>query len=349
MALHKYTPYKITAEKLYDRGAGPAPRLELAALGGDEPVDLLDALTSNLIGLPPVANQSKTQRMRCVDLLRTRDYLHLVFAHDYSGERELVFDVAEGAEGEDDASEVVFLKEDKHVARIHSCCTIWRPSSAKDDPTTGIILIHSPWGRAGSRALTGKLLQKALRQHEPKPKARLHLDPLVSDEALRRIIDTADATKIRYSKTKWLRSDFASPNGGQQSVESEMSLIVKGADATPFRDALRGALRNSDRRSSLFTVEVRDGDGFDEETFDDVEITFAAGSGNTTYSLAKNAVPTMGYNLSGDVQSVYAALPPEERGEDWPSLILSGLADRLQRLAREVRRGLTPPEEEPTF
>lgn len=344
MALHKYTPYQVTAERLNHRGKDGAPRLELAALGGDQPVDLLDALEANLVGLPPINNQAKTQKMRCVDVRRSGDYLHMVFAHDYSGERELVLDVAEGEDGGEGVAKVVFLKEDQHVARIYSCCTVWRPSSPADDPCVGVLLIHSPWGRAGSRSMTGRLLQKALRAHDPAPKAKLKLDALVTDAALQNIINTADATRIRYTKSKRLRSSFANPDGGHQSVESEMSLVVKGADATPFRDALRGALRSADKRSSLFTVEIRDGEAFEEETFDDVEVTFTTGSGNTTYSLKKDNVPTMGYDLSSDVQSVYAILPPEERGDNWPRLILDGLVERLQRLATEVSRGLKAPD-----
>lgn len=328
MSGHTVTPYELTAVRKHVRLKGKEPEpLLLASIAKDRTIDLLDAIASHVEAVSAVTSSDETRAVSCVETRRDGNALLLVIAQDVSGEREVVLD------GDDPQRPVVFTKGEKHVTRIHSCCMVWRPASG----TAGLLLMHSPWNRGGSRASVLRLIQRAVDAEEG-AKAKLHADPMIPAKALERLLRQAKATRITYSKAAGVRTEF-DDNGLVTSAPAELDLVVRGSDSVPFRDALASALRKPANRQKLFTIKVRDDDadgGYREETFDDVEVAIETAAGSKTYSIAQNTVPTMGFNITSEVNHVYAGLPEDDEGRGWPALLLDGLSGRLAAIAAEV-------------
>lgn len=324
MAGHLITPYEVTATRKHARKEKDKLLL-LASLGKDMTIDLLDAVETNLPKVEPLTSADGTRTVECAEVRRKGDALAMIFASDVSGEREVVHDgVAAGRP-------VVFTKGKKHVTRFYSCCLLFRPPSG----TSGILLIHSPWGRGGSKSQVVLLIQRAIDQVEG-AKAKISAAPMVPAKALERILRQANATKITYTRSTGVTSTFGEARR-QASAPAEIDLVVKGSTSVPFRDALAAALRATKSREKLFTVRVRDDDvdgGYREETFDDVAIDITTPGGIRRYSMKQNTLPTMGFNLTPEINSVYFALP--DGGADWPTQLLDGVVPHLEKRAREV-------------
>lgn len=323
MAGHIVTPYEVKAKRKHAR-TNKDTLLLLASLATDRTVDFLDAVESNLVSVESLASTDGTRTVECVEVSRAGDALAMVFAADVSGEREVVHD------GALPGRPVVFTKGNKHVTRFYSCCLLWRPPSG----TSGILLVHSPWARGGSKAQVLKLVQRAVDCSGAK--AKISADPMIPAKALKRILRQANATKITYSRSTGVTSTFGE-NDVKASAQAEIDLVVKGSDSVPFRDALTRALKGTTNREKLFTVSVRDGEdgGYKEETFEDVAIDITTPGGSRRYSMKDNTLPTMGFNLTPEFNNVYYGLP--EGGSEWAAELLAGITPHLVRRAEEVR------------
>jgi hypothetical protein len=288
MAGHTITPYELYATRKRPRKEEDGTkRLLLAAeLTRDGTLDLLDVLSDHVLEAAPSVANDQSRSVTCVDVHRHGEMLDLVFACDVTGEREVVRDPAEGV--------VVFMKDAKHVARYFSCCRVWRPANGDQ----GLVLIHSPWGRGGSKNQILAVLQRAVNAEEGAA-AKLRAHPKIPQEVLEEWLKTLNATKITYLKPKGIRSRFETV-AGARSAPAEMAVVVKGSDTIPFRDALTHAFRASQDRQAFFTVEMRNSDGsYSDEKFEDVEITIDLGAGHLrTYSMRKETVPTVGFDLT---------------------------------------------------
>jgi hypothetical protein len=329
MAGHTITPYEITATRKFVRDRTKrAELLLLASLSNQATVDVLDVVAAHIEHVEPMTSTDKTKTTRCVLVRRHGDRVEMVFACDVSGEREVVID------GADPGRPVVFMKGAEHVARFLSCCVLWRPSGGTD----GVLLLHSPWGRGGSKSHVINLLQRAL-DKEPLAKAKLHADPKVPVEELERLIRDANATKITYTKRTGITSDFVgngtTPNTA--SAPAEIDVVVRGSDGTPFLDAFKKALTRKADRNKLLTVKVADGDGgYEEQVFDDAEVELRSSAGTRTYSIKRDTIPTIGFNLTSEINSVYYALPDDAHGR-WPTELLDGIAKHLRQLLDHVK------------
>lgn len=323
MAGHVVTPYEVTATRKFARKNKDTP-LELASIGEGVTVDLLDAVDSNILGIEPLKSTDGSRRVTCAEMRRNNDTLAMVFAADVSGEREVVHD------GADPARPVIFTKGDQDVTRFYSCCLLWRPAPG----TAGILLVHSPWGRGGSRSQIVRLIQRAVDQTEG-AKAKISADALVPAKILARILRQAKATKITYRRTTGITSTFGDAQE-RKSAPAEIDLVVKGSGSIPYRDALAAALKATANREKLFTVRVRNDDGgYREETFDDVAIDIPTAGGTRRYSMRDDTLPTIGFNLTPEINSIYYGLP--DGGVGWPKLLLDGVVPLLQRRLTEVR------------
>jgi hypothetical protein len=330
MAGHMVTPYELTATRKHARKEKDE-KLLLAAIGKDSVIDLLDAAEAHLTSVAPVVYSDKTRTVSAVAVARDGDALGMVFASDVSGEREVVHD------GAVPGRPVVFTKHDKHVTRFYSCCLLWRPPSGD----AGLLLMHSPWGRGGSKANVLALVQRAV-DAEKGTKAKLHADPMIPAKALDRFLRKAEATKIVYTRSTGVRSSF-DDNSTTQSARAEMGLVVKGTDTLPYRDALAKALKKNASRDKLFTLRVRDEtseDGYREETFDDVYVDISTPGGNRRYSMKKDTIPTIGFNRTPEVNSVYYGLPDDDADGSWASGLLEGVMPHLIKVVGEVQADL---------
>lgn len=323
MAGHIVTPYEVKAKRKHAR-TNKDTDLLLASLATDGTIDLLDAVESHLVNVETLTSTDGTRTVECVEVRRTGDALAMVFAADVSGEREVVHD------GELPGRPVVFTKGNKHVTRFYSCCLLWRPPSG----TSGILLVHSPWARGGSKAQVLKLVQRAVDCSGAK--AKISADPMIPAKALERILRQANATKITYTRSTGVTSTFGESDE-RASAQAEIDLVVKGSGSLPFRDALTKALKATTSREKLFTVRVRDGESgvYRDETFDDVAIDITTPGGSRRYSMKENTLPTMGFNLTPEFNNVYFGLP--EGGSEWAAELLSGVMPHLVRRAEEVR------------
>lgn len=325
MAGHHLTPYDLTATRARAR-KNKDQKLLLASLSDKTTIDLLDLISANIRTVAPVQSADGSRTVRCVAATRNDDVVRMVFAADLVGEREVVHD------GDDDERPAVFEKRKTHITRYFSVATLWRPS----DGETGILLVHSPWGRGGSKGQILTLLQRSV-SIDPLARAKLHADPKIPGAVLRRILDTAQSTKITYLRHTGVTSEFDAAVG-QKSAAAEMALVIKGSDSLPFRDALTAALRTGKSREKFFTIQVRDDDTGDlrTETFDDVEVDVRTGGGVKTYSLRKDTFPTLGFDYTPEINAVYWALPSDEY-EKWPMGLLDGTSGVFDRLLAEVR------------
>lgn len=325
MSGHLVTPYEVTATRKYARQE-KREFLLLASIAKDVTVDLLDAAEGNITGVQPLKSTDGTRTVACVEAERIGDSVGMVFAADVSGEREVVHD------GDLPGRPVVFTKGNKHVTRFYSCCLLWRPPSG----TSGILLVHSPWGRGGSKAQVVQLVQRAVDSADAK--AQIHADPVIPAKALDRILRNAKATKITYTRATGVTSTFG--NAAQQaSAPAEIDLVVKGSNSIPFRDALAAALKaTTTNREKLFTVRVRDGNSYRDETFDDVAIDITTPGGTRRYSMKHETLPTIGFNLTPEINAIYYGLP--DGGQDWARDLLSGALPHLIKRVEEVQRDL---------
>lgn len=329
MAGHTITPYEISATRKFVRDkAKRAELLLLASLSDKATVDLLDLVETHIEHVEPMMSSDGTKTTRCVLVRRHGERVEMVFACDVSGEREVVID------GADPGRPVVFMKGAEHVARFLSCCVLWRPAGG----TEGILLLHSPWGRGGSKSHIVNLLQRAVDQ-EPLAKAKLHADAKVPVEELERLIRQANATKVTYTKRTGITSDFAG-NGSTRNTASapaEIDVVVRGSDGVPFLDAFKNALRRRADRERLLTVKVADGaGGYEEQVFDDVEVELKTSSGARTYSIKRDTIPTIGFNLTSEINSVYYGLP-DDAHDKWPAELLDGIAKNLRGLLDDLK------------
>lgn len=322
MAGHRVTPFELYATRKRPRHDedGEAHLLLAAELvrEDDGTLDLLDAIQHNIGDVEPYVTRDGSHTVRCLDVRRRPDRVDLIFACDVEGEREVVRNREEGV--------VVLIKGPEHVARFYSCVTVWRPA----DGDTGILLVHSPYGRGGSKSQILALLQRAVNEEEG-ARAKLHAHPKVPHDVLKMLLRRARSTRIAYRKTKAIRSRFSNTTG-LRSAPAEMELVVKGSDSVPYRDALEHALRNASNRDAFYTVQVRDPDGeFHEEVFDDVAISLVSPDGSTkTYSVAQDSVPTMGFDVTEEMIRVFRELPADDDAE-WPA--------ELQRRAHRIMTG----------
>lgn len=327
MAGHTVTPYQLKAKRARAR-KNKEVTLNLAALADGTSVDLLDVLEANLPSVAAYESSDKSQLIRC-ELVNAcaADVVTIVFAADRLGEREVLHDTSE------DSRPVVFEKGRKHAARYFMCCLVWRPTDGGD----GILLLHSPWGRGGTKTQILKLLQSAVR-NEPKAKAKLSADAMIPAAALSAILDRANATKITYRRETGVQSDFASVDG-TKTAPASMALVVKGTNTLPYRDALGKALKDKANRSKLFVASVADGDGnYTEQTFDDVEVEVDTGAGKATYSISTESIPTMGYNETSEINAAYYALPEGDWG-NWPAQLEAAVRPVLLRVLGNVQSG----------
>ena len=324
MAGHLVTPYEVTATRKHARSDKDKP-LILSSIGKGVTVDLLDAVESNVCQVEPLKSTDETRTVECVEVRRNGDAVAMVFASDISGEREVVHDAALPGRP------VVFTKGSKHVTRFYSCCLLSRPASG----TSGVLLVHSPWGRGGSKSQVVRLVQRAVDRTEG-AKAKISADALIPAKALDRILRQARTTRITYTRSTGVTSTFGE-EAPRASAPAEIDLVVKGSNSVPFRDALAAALRATKNREKLFTVRVRDDaadGGYREETFDDVAVDIATAGGVRRYSMREDSLPTMGFNLTSEINAVYYGLP--EGGTDWPVQLLNGVLPHLETRLQEV-------------
>jgi aspartate 1-decarboxylase len=318
---HTITPYDVTATRKRAKKDKDV-LLPLAAIGKDTSVDVLEAIDEHILDTAPLISADKSHEFRAVGVARgtgkRSDRVLILFASDVSGEREVV---------QDEQRNVVFTKDGNHVTRIYSCCLLWRPA----DETSGVLLIHSPWGRGGSRAQVVTLMQRAIDATDG-AKAKLRADPMIPKKMLERWLRQANATKITYSKTTGVTTTFGT---NRASAEAELDLVVKGSNSAPFRDALVAALRASANREKLYTLRVRDDDGkYEEETFDDVAVDIATAGGVRRYSMRENTVPTVSFNMTPEFNNLYYGLPDD--ADEWPDLLVEGAAEHLDKRLQDV-------------
>lgn len=302
MAGHTVTPYNVTAVRKHARAKETKEKaLPLASIGKDAPVDLLDAVQARLLDVEPVVSGDSSQTFRPVAIERgtgmRSDRVAMLFATDVSGEREVVHD-------ESPERKVIFTKDGKHVTRFYSNCLLWRPA----DETAGVLLIHLPWGRGGSRAHVLKLMQRAVDATEG-AKAKLRVDPMIPQKMLARWLRRANATRITYTRTTGVTTTFGQTRA---SAQAELDLVVKGSATAGFRDALTKALQASASRDRLFTLSVRDENaegGLREETFEDVSVDIPIAGGVRRYSMRDDTVPTVGFNMTPSSTTCTTACP----------------------------------------
>ncbi len=325
MASHLVTPYELTATRQRARKNKDTPLL-LSALGQDVTVDLLDVVDANICSVEPYTNSDKTGSVRCVERIRSGDSISMVFDSGLSGQREVVHD------GSDPNQPVVFTKNPTHVASSYSVCLLWRPPTGN----SGILLMHSPWGRGGSKGQVLSLLQRAVNREEL-AKAKLKASAMVPAKALERILRQANATKITYSRSTGVSSTFGASRT-QKSAPAELDLVVKGTNSIPFRDELTKAVKASANRDKLFSLDVRDDDaegGYRSETFDDVTIEIPTSGGVKSYSMKNDSIPSLGFNLTSEINDVYYGLP-DGQTKDWPPLLLEGVTPLLTKVLAEL-------------
>ncbi|MEM9202777.1 MAG: hypothetical protein AAGC53_14015 [Actinomycetota bacterium] len=316
------TPYEFFATQKWAR-KDKDKRLLLGAMGEDPPADLLAVLEAGLTSAPSSRSSDGSRSTSCVHVARSGDLLEMVFACDISGERETIFD------GSQEGRPHVFTKGEVHISRVFSVCLLWRPPAGTD----GVLLLHSPWGRGGSKIHILNLMQRAVNAASPDPKAKLHAFPTVPQAVMERLLRQAKASRITYLRGTGVTSEFAKASG-KQTARAEMALVVKGSDTIPFRDALTSALTAEQNKQKFFTVSVRDADGnYQDEQFEDVEIAIPTGSGHTTYSVRNDTMPKMGFTLG--LNSTYFGLPDDDR-DSWPRLLADGARTELRRILRDV-------------
>lgn len=326
MAGHIVTPYEVIATRKGARKNKDEPLL-LAALGKDVSLDLLDLVETNICKVPPCVNGDKTSSTRCVAVERTGDSVLMVFDAGRSGEREVVRDNSP-------KRKVVFTKQNDHIGSYYSSALLWRPPSG----TAAVLLVHSPWGRGGSKGQVLQLLQRAVNVEELAA-AKLRANPMIPAKELAKILRAAKSTRITYTKSTGVTSTFDGASG-KKSAPAEIDLVVKGSGSIPFRDELTRALKATANKDKFFTLSVRDeavDGGYREETFDDVTIDIQTSAGSKRYSMRNETVPTLGFNLTSEFNEVYSALPKEAaRVDEWPDLILKGAKKYLPAFVKVV-------------
>lgn len=319
MSGHMVTPYELTARRKRARGAQKNSHLLLASVSDEETIDLLDLVDTSILEIEPLRRDDEWV-LQCVGKQRQQDSLSLVFAVDVSGERESIRDRTKPGRPR------VFDKGKDHIARFYATALLYRPP----DGTEGRLLLHSPWGRGGTRTQVTKLLQNAANQ-EPKAKAQLETSAIVPRQIIERFLRNAKNTRITYTKPKGITSEF---EGRSHGTRAEMGLVVKGTDTIPYRDALQAALRSPRNRDGLYTVRMRDDSSDDagvyrEERFDDVIIDLQTGTGLKRYSLRDQTIPTASFDLTSEINLIYYALPDDD-DTDWANLLLQGVTPLLE-------------------
>lgn len=327
MSGHRVTPYEVTATRKHVKNEQEKGKpLLLASIAKDEALDLLDAVENHLLAVEPMVSADKSRTLLPIRALRSGDGVGMVFATDITGEREVVHD------GTLPTRPVRFTKGKTDVTRFYSCSLLWRPPGG----TRGLLLVHSPWSRGGSRNHILTLLQRAV-DSEPAAKAKVRADAIIPASVLRRIVRNANATKITYAKQKRITSTFAKAATSSTSTQAEMDLVVKGSMTAPYRDALSNALRataNKDK-DTLFTIRVGEGDEAREETFDDVTVEFETATGSKRYSMRDESIPTASYDQTSKINAIYFGLP--ENAVTWPDELLRDVIPLLTGIADEVR------------
>lgn len=330
MSGHRIGSFELTATRSRARGKDKDDLLLLAALNEENPVDLLDALEEHILDVDHYSGSDGTMQIRPQARQRVDDVLEITFSVDISGVQEIIRD------GTLDGMPIKAVKGKDDVARLFSCCALWRPPSGD----RGILLVHSPWGRGGSKTVILRLLQRAVNK-VVEAKAKLHADPLIPSSAVDRLLRNADATKIVYSRNTGIRSTFGNKST-THSASAEMDLVIKGSDSRPYRDALRSALRSTGDREQFYTVRLRDGldgDGYHEETFDEVEVVFADAAGSTKYSMSSNTIPRVSHELTNQINGVYYGLADEDEA-DWARQLMEGVSPHLHRLIESISRSM---------
>jgi hypothetical protein len=258
------------------------------------------------------------------------DNLTIVFSNEITGEREQIRD--NKAKGRP----VVFTKDNRHVTIYYSVCLLWRPP----DGTDGLLLMHSPWGRGGSKGQVMKVLQAAT--NASGAKAKLAASALIPQKMLDRFLRNAKATKIIYRKDSAITSTFA---GSTRTALAEMDLVVKGSNSIAFRDALTAALKATKQDpAKLFTVEIRDPQadgGSRAETFDDVEVEISTPGGPRRYSMRNETIPTVGLDITSAFNSVYYRLDAQDP-DSWPEQLCEGVTPHLRNRLKEVHLDWLP-------
>jgi len=326
MSGHRVTPYELTATRKWAKEDEAGENLLLASVSDDKTVDLLDVVEAHIKNVPPATNADKTWELECVEVQRQKDSLSMAFAVDVSGEKETILD------GSKPGRPFAFEKNQKHVSRFYSCCLLWRPPKS----TEGRLLVHSPWGRGGSRVQTTRLLQRALNE-EPELKVKLHAAPLVPAKLLQKFLERAKATQITYVKPKGIASTFGDATNNRTTL-AHMAVVVKGSDTIPFRDALQAALKASKNRDALFSIRLRDEGakgGYIDETFEDVLIDLDTGGGIKRYSMRTDAIPTVTFDETSEINNLYFALP-ENNHDIWAKELLKGATPVLEKLLLDV-------------
>jgi hypothetical protein len=332
MSGHTITPYEIYATRIRARDEKKKQqRLLLASLSDETSIDLLDVVVANVRDVDPVVSNDSTKTTSCLMAERRRgsDRVTMVFASDYKGAREVLHD------GEDASLPVVYEKRPRDVTRYYWLALLWRPPTGD----TGALLVHSPWTRGGSKGHVLTFLQRAVSK-VPETKAKLKANPMIPQAVLQRIMRDAKTTRISYVKTTGVTSEFDRASG-KRSAPAEMDLVIKGSGSIPYRDALAAALRQAENRDKFFTVEVRGTDGkFHEETFDDVEISVQTGSGLRTYSVRNETFPTLGFNRTPEINSVYWNLPAGDYAK-WPGALIKGTRREFDDILHDVAKDLS--------
>ncbi len=326
MSGHRITPYEVTATRKRARKEEKDHELLLASLSDSTTVDLLDVVQDHIVGAEPLVRDDKTWQLECVGVGRRKSSVSMVFAVDISGEREVIRD------GSLPERPLAFTKDKKHVTRFYACALLWRSTAG----TEGRLLVHSPWGRGGTRVQITKLLQRALDANLD-AKTKLHSNPLVPAKMLKQFLDQAKNTKITYSKSKGIESTFGDTTSSR-STRAEMDLIVKGSDTIPFRDALQSALKASASKDSFFTIRLRNDEpptGYSEETFDDVYIDLETGGGIKRYSMAKDTIPTVSFDQTSRINGIYFDLP-SDKPDEWAERLLAGVTPILKEHLLDV-------------
>ena len=326
MAGHTLTPYEVTATRKWVRDKkAKETKLLLASIDEDQTIDLLDAVTDNITDLDALETSDGTRTFQFEYYEADADTVTMVFSNEISGEREQIRD------SKVKGRPVVFTKDDRHVTIYYSVCLLWRPP----DGTEGLLLMHSPWGRGGSKTQVMKLLQAAT--NASGAKAKLAADALIPQKMLDRYLRNAKATKIIYRKDSAISSTFA---GNTRTALAEMDLVVKGTNSIGYRDALAAALKATKQDpTKLFTVGIRDPQadgGTREETFDDVEVEISTPGGTRRYSMRNETIPTVGLDVTSAVNSIYYGLDANDP-DSWPEQLCAGVGPHLQKRLQEVQ------------
>jgi len=338
MAGHSLTPYRITATKKRARGAAKDRLLSLSDLTPDDGVvvDFVDVVSDHLLAAPPIESRDKSQSTRCLALrLRTvrksgnrvGRVLDMVFAVDRRGERRPVEDP--------ETNTVVFEQLADHSARYYALASIYL---ADGDGTTATLILHRPWGQGVSRRHVERHLNKCfqLSGHPVKPS----VGTLVTDDVIKQTIRTAKESAVVYKRRTRARNMF-----NEARADGNMEFRVGGKQATAeFLNGFAQVLRDPARRDELLSIHLpgiagdEDGQGEEDDLvhFDDAVIAFEMPDGTVRhYSIERDNMPSISFDVTGEINDVYFALPAKQY-DVWPDRLITGCAKHLLRLAEQL-------------